>query len=134
MHSIARILAAAGDLKSRAGDLAVRAQPLGRSAQPGASVYVGKQLGKFNIGVLYENKRNKSTFSGLMLQLRPTRITKALGRYMVDYSRQPEGFTAQIPLLHLRMNESTHIRSGEEARWRSASGQDQNSLAAGIRP
>lgn len=100
--------------ESRAGELAVRAEPLGREGQPGGSVFLGKQFGEFNIGLLYENKRNEPTFSGLMVQLRPTPITRAIGRYMLDYSRQPEGFTAQIPLIHLRINESTHIRSGDE--------------------
>lgn len=100
--------------ESRAGDLAVRTVPLGREGQPGGAAYLGKQLGEFNIGVLYESKRDEATFTGLMLQLRPTPITRALGRYMVDYSRQPEGFTAQVPLIHLRLNESIHVRSGDE--------------------
>ena len=46
-----------------------------------------------------------------MIQLRPTRVSKALGRYSVDYSRQPEGFTVQVPIAHLRINESTNVRS-----------------------
>ena len=95
----------------RAGDLAVRVEPLGRAAQPGGALYLGKQIGEFNVGLLYENKQNEPTYTGIMVQLRPTRITRALGRYSFDYSRQPEGFTAQIPLLHARINESTVIRS-----------------------
>ncbi len=99
--------------ESRAGALAVRVEPLGRGAEPGASLYFGKQLGEFNVGVLYEAKQNEATFTGIMLQLRPTRITKLLGRYDFDYSRQPEGFTIQVPILHLRANESTHVRPGD---------------------
>jgi len=47
------------------------------------------------------------------VQLRPTPITRALGRYSFDYSRQPEGFTVQIPLLHERLNESRVVRDND---------------------
>jgi hypothetical protein len=34
-----------------------------------------------------------------------------MGQVSLDYSRTPEGISAQIPLLHLRMNESRFVRS-----------------------
>ena len=97
----------------RAGDLAVRVPPLGRAAQPGVDLYLGKQLGEFNIGLLYENKRMEHEYTGIAIQFRPGPVTKALGRYSADYSRHPEGFSVQIPLLHLRLNESRFVRSGD---------------------
>lgn len=99
--------------ESRLGELAVRQQPLGRAGQPGGDLYLGKQLGEFNVGLLYENKRNEPNYSGIMVQFRPTRVTKLLGRYSFDYSRQPEGFTVQIPLIHLRIDEMKTVRSGD---------------------
>ena len=98
-------------LEGRLGALAVRHEPLGRGAEPGGNVYVGKQIGEFNVGVLYENKRSEHEYSGLMVQFRPGPVTRALGKVSFDYSRNPEGFTAQIPLLHLRLNESRFVRS-----------------------
>ena len=48
-----------------------------------------------------------------MIQFRPGPVTKALGRYTMDYSRRPEGFTAQIPLWHGRLNESRFVRPND---------------------
>lgn len=100
-------------VEGRLGGLAVRQEPLGRAAQPGGNLYLGKQIGEFNVGVLYENKQGEHEYSGLMIQFRPNRVTKALGRVSFDYSRAPEGFTVQIPLLHLRLNESRFVRAGD---------------------
>ena len=99
--------------EGRLGELAVRHEPLGRTAQPGGSVYLGKQIGELNVGLLYENKQREHEYAGIMVQFLPNTVTKALGRISFDYSRQPEGFTAQIPLLHLRLNESRYARSEE---------------------
>ncbi|HLJ55992.1 MAG TPA: hypothetical protein VKT77_13215 [Chthonomonadaceae bacterium] len=97
-------------VESRLGAIAVRQEPLGRAGQFGGDVYVGKQLGEFNVGVLYENKRTEPEYTGVMVQFRPGVVTRALGKVAFDYSRSPEGFTAQIPLLHLRLNESRIVR------------------------
>lgn len=96
-------------VEGRLGAIAVRQEPLGRPAQPGGDIYVGKQFGEFNVGVLYEKKRTEPEYSGLMVQFRPGPVTRALGHVSFDYSRSPEGFTAQIPLLHLRLNESRFL-------------------------
>jgi len=98
-------------VEGRLGAIALRQEPLGRGAQPGGDVYLGKQLGEFNVGLLYEHKRTEPEYSGIMVQFRPGPITRALGKVSFDYSRRPEGFTAQIPLLHMRINESTVVRS-----------------------
>ncbi len=99
--------------ESRLGAIALRHEPLGRGGEFGGDVYLGKQLGEFNLGVLYENKRTEHEYAGIMVQFRPGPVTRALGKVSFDYSRQPEGFTAQIPLLHLRLNEQRTVRSGD---------------------
>ncbi len=96
----------------RGGDLAVRALPLGQAGQPGYSAYLGKQLGEFNVGVFYEHKRTEPDYSGIAVQFRSTPITRTIGHYMIDYSRHPDGFTAQIPLLHIRFGEHTKAPKG----------------------
>lgn len=101
-------------LEGRCGDLAVRREPLGRRGRPGGSLYVGKQIGEFNVGLLYENKRTEHEYAGIVVQLRPGPVTRVLGRVSFDYSRKPEGFTAQIPLWHGRLRESRFVRSGDE--------------------
>ena len=97
-------------LEGRGGLLAPRTLPVGRNATAGGALYLGKQIGEFNVGLLYENKREDGEYSGIMIQFRPGPVTRALGRYTVDYSRRPEGFTAQIPLWHGRLNESRFVR------------------------
>ncbi len=99
--------------ETRLGEVALRREPLGRGAQPGGDLYLGKQLGEFNLGLLYENKRSEHEYAGIMVQFRPGSVTRALGRYSVDYSRLPEGFTAQIPLIHTRLRESRFVRDGD---------------------
>ena len=99
--------------EGRAGLLGARSYPLVRDAEPGGVAYLGKQIGEFNVGVLYENKRNDGEFSGIMIQFRPGAVTRALGKYTVDYSRKPEGFTAQIPLYHGRINQSRFVREND---------------------
>ena len=99
--------------ETHAGVLGARNYPLVRKGELGGAFYVGKQVGEFNLGLLYENKRKDGEFSGVMIQFRPGTVTRALGRYTVDYSRKPEGFTAQIPLYHGRINESRFVRKDD---------------------
>ncbi|HLV78941.1 MAG TPA: hypothetical protein VKT32_01630, partial [Chthonomonadaceae bacterium] len=99
--------------EGRAGDLARRFEPLGRSGEPGAVAYLGKQLGEFNVGILYEHKQKEHEFAGIMVQFRSNPVTRALGYVSFDYSRKPEGFTVQVPLWHAAFNQSHIIRPGE---------------------
>lgn len=99
--------------ETRAGDIAVRAEPLGRAGQPGVDAYLGRQLGEFNVGLLYEHKRTEPDFSGIMVQFRPGPVTRALGHVDFDYSRRPEGFTVQVPLWHGRLRESMFVRKND---------------------
>jgi hypothetical protein len=99
--------------ETRAGDLAVRRYPVGQPGEPGYNVYLGKQIGEFNVGLFYEHKRSEHDFTGVAVQFRPGPVTRVFGRYDIDYSRRPEGITAQIPLLHLRLNEHKQPRHGD---------------------
>lgn len=99
--------------ESRLGLLQVRELPYGRAGELGGNVYLGKQIGEFTVGLLYENKRNEAQYTGIMVQFRPGSVTRALGKVTFDYSRKPEGFTVQLPLWHGRLKQSRFVRSGD---------------------
>src|SRR5205085_421761 len=109
-----RDVGAGWHIEGRLGEIAVRREPLGRAAQPGLDVYLGKRLGEFNVGLLYERKRTEPEYSGIIVQFRPGPVTRALGKVSFDYDRHPEGFSVQIPLWHWRLHESRFVRSGDE--------------------
>ena len=117
-------------LEGRGGLLAPRTLPVGRNATAGGAVYLGKQIGEFNVGFLYENKRDDGEYSGIMVQFRPGPVTRALGKYTVDYSRRPEGFTAQIPLWHGRLNGKPLCPPERYFSWRSAGRPNPNRFPA----
>lgn len=99
--------------EARGGDLAVRRYPVGQPGEPGYNLYLGKQVGEYNVGLFFEHKRSEPNFTGIAVQFRPGPVTRVLGRYTIDYSRRPEGITAQLPLLHLRLNEATRVGHNE---------------------
>ena len=99
--------------ESRLGLLQVRELPYGRAGEFGGNAYLGKQIGEFNVGLLYENKRSEAQYTGIMIQFRPGPVTRALGKVTFDYSRDPEGFTFQFPIWHGRLNQSRFVRSGD---------------------
>lgn len=98
--------------ETRLGDLAVRNEPLGRAGQPGYDLYMGKQVGDFNVGLLYEHKQTEADFTGIAVQFKPGSVANVFGKYTIDYSRHPDGFTAQVPLLHFRFNEDRSAPTG----------------------
>ncbi len=100
-------------VEGRLGDLALRYEPLGRPGQPGQDIYLGKQLGEFNLGFLYEKKDREREFSGVMVQFRPGCVTRHLGKIGFDYSRKPTGFTMQFPIWHGRLRESRFVHRGD---------------------
>ena len=99
--------------ETRAGVIQQRRLPVGQHGEPGGDLYLGKQLGEFNVGVLMESKRDEAGYCGLMVQFRPGPVTRALGRYSIDYSGRPDGVEAQIPLLHERFGESRFVRTDD---------------------
>ena len=100
------------NFESRLGAIAVRHEPLGRAGQPGVDLYLARQIGEFNVGLLYEHKRTEHEYAGIMVQFRPGSITRLLGKVSFDYSRRPEGFTVQLPIYHGRINESRFTPHG----------------------
>lgn len=96
--------------EGRLGAIPVRDISPKATSQAGGDLYLGRRVGEFQIGLLYENGQNERAFGGLMFQFTPGRVTKAIGKVSLDYSRPPDGITAQIPLLHFRLNESRFVR------------------------
>jgi hypothetical protein len=99
--------------EGRAGWLNRRQESYWGAARQGFNVYVGKQIGEFNVGLLYEKRQGEREYSGLMVQFRPGPVTRALGKVSFDYSRQVEGFSLQIPVWHGRLRQSRFVRSGD---------------------
>jgi hypothetical protein len=94
-------------VEARAGALANRPEPLGRSAKRGASLFVGKQIGEFDVGAMIERRRGDRTYTGIMVRFRPTDITRFLGAIGFDYARSPEGFAVQKDFYHARLGQQT---------------------------
>lgn len=94
-------------IECRAGALANRPEPLGQPARRGASFFVGKQLGDFDLGAMVERRRSDKTYTGISVRFRPTDITRFLGHIGFDYARKPEGIAVQQDFLHLRFGEQT---------------------------
>lgn len=109
-----RALGSGWSVEGRAGGLAQRVQPLGLPARAGANAYVGKQVGEFEIGVMAEKLRGRSTTTGLMVRFRPTAVTRALGAVGFDYARSPEGAAVQVDVLHARINQGRQAGADEE--------------------
>jgi len=100
-------------IEGRLGWLGRRQEPYFGAARQGYNVYVGKQLGEFHIGLLYEKRQGEPEYSGVMLQFRPGPVTRALGHVSFDYSRKVEGFSVQLPVWHSRLQQSRFVRSGD---------------------
>lgn len=88
-----------GDLhmEVRCGRLPIRAEPLGRSAQ-GWSVFLGLPIKDYSIGFLYENLEGQRAYTGLAVRLPVSDLAKRRGEVAFDYTKDPEGFTMQVPL------------------------------------
>ena len=80
----------------RAGRLPVRLEPLGAS-EKGYDVYLGANIKSYSVGLLYEKLDHQPAYTGIIVKFAPTRITRALGKVAFDYTRNPQGFAAQIP-------------------------------------
>ncbi len=87
------------EFEARAGALQVRPEPLGRN-ESGFNVFVGKQIGDYNVGVLYENLNNQPEYTGLQVTFAETDITRFLGEVAFDYDRDPQGIALHLPLAH----------------------------------
>lgn len=90
------------DFEARFGRLQARPEPAGRSA-PGYNLFAGLNWKGYEAGMLYEKLDGHPAYTGIMVRLTPTRITRAMGTVAFDYVRDPEGFAMQAPLARGRI-------------------------------
>ncbi len=90
----------------RAGGLANRPEPLGRNAIPGIDLYLGKQLGPFTVGFLYEKRENEQAYTGVMVTFGSTPITRAAGTLTLDYQRHDEGASVEATLARVTFGQA----------------------------
>jgi hypothetical protein len=109
-----RALAAGWSLEARAGALATRTPPLGTAGRRGASLFVGKQMGDVEVGVMAERRRGESAYTGIMVRFRPTGVTRALGAFALDYQRQRQGFSIQHDLFEMNIGASKRAAGPDE--------------------
>lgn len=84
-----------GILELRFGQLAQRTDPPGSTVQ-GASMLLGASWSGFSVGFFVERTVD-DTFTGLLVNFAQTKITNALGRVRLDYTRSYQGLVFQIP-------------------------------------
>ena len=83
----------------RAGGLATRWKPLGDPARAGVSGYLGARFGEFHAGIMAEKLSGVRPYTGIMVQFRPTKVTRALGAAGFDYARAVRSLAFQVDLL-----------------------------------
>ncbi len=88
-------------LEGRYGGLLNRIQPLGNKAD-GYNLYIGTKWKGYQAGLFFEKLQGQPHFTGVMISLTPTAVTRALGGVAFDWDRNPSGFAVQIPLLNGR--------------------------------
>jgi hypothetical protein len=84
-----------GILELRWGDLARRTDPPGDTVR-GMSMLLGASWRGFSVALLAEQLPD-DTYLGLLVNFAPTRITNAIGRVRLDYTRAHQGFVFQVP-------------------------------------
>jgi hypothetical protein len=90
-------------LEARAGGIAQRTEPLGGPARKGYDAYLGLDThAGYILGALYEKREGERAYTGLMIVFPDDRVTRALGGAGFDYTRDPQGFSVQAPVVHGR--------------------------------
>ena len=84
--------------EARYGDLALRSLPLGRSDE-GYSLFVGRAIGNWSVGLLFEDVHGQDTYTGIVVTFAEGKTTELLGSVAFDYTRSPQGFAVQAPLI-----------------------------------
>ena len=84
--------------EARYGDLALRSLPIGR-ADEGYSIFAGRDMGEWSAGLLYEDVSGQETYTGIVITFKKESSTAWAGAMALDYTRSPEGFAVQVPLL-----------------------------------
>ena len=84
--------------EARWGDLALRSLPMGKCGK-GYSIFVGRDMGGWDAGFLYEDISGQETYTGIVITFKQNSATRWMGSVAFDYTRSPEGFALQVPLL-----------------------------------
>ncbi len=84
--------------EARWGDLALRSLPMGKTGG-GYSLFVGRDMGGWDAGFLYEDISGQETYTGIVITFKQNSATRWMGSVAFDYTRTPEGFALQVPLL-----------------------------------
>ena len=84
--------------EARWGDLALRSLPMGKCGE-GYSIFVGRDMGGWDAGFLYEDISGQETYTGIVITFKQNNATRWMGSVAFDYTRTPEGFALQLPLL-----------------------------------
>jgi len=99
--------------ETRAGGIASRQAPLGASAHAGYDLYLGLTHKGYTGGVLYEKREGEQAYTGVMVVFPDDTITRALGGVGFDYTREPEGFSVQAPVLRGRFGFAPEAPRGQ---------------------
>jgi len=86
--------------EARAGGIAGRKEPLGGPAHKGFDVYLGTGYKGYTGGLFYEKRADERAYTGVLIIFRDDRINRALGTVGFDYTRDPDGFSVQVPIVH----------------------------------
>jgi hypothetical protein len=87
------------DLEARCGMLHQHLDMGGYGCDFGANLYAGIRIKNVRAGGLIEKLEGKTWCGGILVQFSPSLITNILGTVHFDYTRNKEGFAAQIPLV-----------------------------------
>ncbi|MDD4160799.1 MAG: hypothetical protein PHO18_07625 [Synergistaceae bacterium] len=93
-----RHVSAPWHFEARYGDLALRSLPLGRSNE-GYSLFLGRDIGDWSVGLFFEDVRGQETYTGIVVTFAEGNTTALLGSMAFDYTRSPNGFAVQVPLV-----------------------------------
>jgi len=86
-------------VEARGGGIASRKEPLGGPPHKGYDVYLGLTHKGYTAGALYEKREGEQAYTGIMVVFPSDSITRALGKAGFDYTREPEGFSVQVPIV-----------------------------------
>lgn len=84
--------------EARYGDLPLRSIPMGKTGE-GYSIFAGRSLGDMSAGFLYEDIQGQENFTGIVVTFAKNSMTSFMGSMNFDYTRSPQGFAMQIPLI-----------------------------------
>lgn len=100
--------------EARGGGIASRKEPLGGSPRGGFDVFLGANYKGYAGGVLYEKRHDEQAFTGVMVVFRNDAINRALGKVGFDYTREPDSFSVQVPLVHGKFGFAKEAPAGQE--------------------